>query len=98
MNTTGKDDILLMIVVHDAMFHFYVVLVVPPAVEFTIAYSVVCFIYALKEVSILFIKAVAFFLEGGTQEFSDLALALQGLPVEFLGLRIPFMKLYADCR
>jgi hypothetical protein len=98
MNTIGNDDILLMIVVHDALFHLYVVLVVPPAVEGTIAYGVVCVIYALKEVSIIFIKAVAFFLEVGTQEFPDHALAIQGLPVEFLSLRIPFMKLLADCR
>jgi hypothetical protein len=76
MNPTGNDDCLLMIVVHDVLFHLCVVLVIPPAVEGAIAYSVVCVIYALEEVSIIFIKAITFFLKGGTQEFPDLTLAL----------------------
>jgi hypothetical protein len=76
MNPAGNDDCLLMIVVHDVLFHLGVVLVIPPTVEGAIAYSVVRVIYALEEVSIIFIKAVTLFLEGGTQEFPDLALAL----------------------
>jgi hypothetical protein len=76
MDPAGNYDCLLMIVVHDVLFHLGVVLVVPPAIEGTIAYRVMCVIYALEEVSIILIEAVTFFLEGGTQQFSYFALAL----------------------
>jgi hypothetical protein len=76
MDPAGNDDCLLMIVVHDVLFHLGVVLVIPPAIEGTIAYRVVGVIYALEEVSIILIEAVTFFLEGGTKELPNLSLAL----------------------
>lgn len=76
MDPAGNYDRLLMIVVHDVLFHLGVVLVVPPAIEGTIAYRVVGVIYALEEVSIILIETVTFFLEGGTQELPNLSLAL----------------------
>ena len=66
MDPAGNDDCLLMIVVHDVLFHLGVVLVIPPAIEGAIAYRVVGVIYALEEVSIILIETVTFFLEGGT--------------------------------
>lgn len=76
MDPAGNDDCLLMIVVHDVLFHLGVVLVVPPAIEGSITHRVVGVIYALEEVSIILIEAVTFFLEGGTKELSNLSFAL----------------------
>jgi len=76
MDSAGNHYCLLVIVVHDVLFHLGVVLVVPPAVEGSIAYRVVGVIYALEEISIILIEAVTFFLEGGTQELPNLSLAL----------------------